>query len=185
MAAPSPAADLLQGLASGGSAGPALAPVEAGVLRPPSLSGDPREILVAHMRSLEQWALDNQKDARRDSWSFWAFKAPAILASASAGVWAHFGWVTIGVVLGAIASLCVIVDGIYPRGMLRNTHLRAVHDLRDLTNHMWAEFDSAAGPKDEVVRTIIREAEQRRRQIAKYVRDADTALNYKGTGSTP
>jgi hypothetical protein len=91
---------------------------------------------------LEEWAKANKRDASRDTWAFWGLKIPAILASASAGVWAHFGLTAVSVIFGAIASVCVIVDGIHPRGMLRNTHLRSYHDLRILIAQMVSEWRS-------------------------------------------
>lgn len=144
---------------------------------------NPRAILAAHIASLEKWALANERDARRDMWSFWALKIPAILAASAGGILAQYGWASAGAILGVIASVSVIIDGIYPRGMLHNTHVRAVHDLRDLTNHMWVTLDSTAGPADEIVRTIIRDSEKKRQEIAAYVRDAEIALNYKGPSS--
>jgi hypothetical protein len=130
-----------------------------------------------HLDKLEQWAQANQKDASNDAVAFWLFKVPAIVASASAGVWARFGFTAVGVIVGAIASLCVIVDGIHPRGMLRNTHLRAFHDIRNLRNHMVSQFrSSSAGQPEKTVRKIIRESESERERIAAYIRDAETAL---------
>jgi hypothetical protein len=130
---------------------------------------------------LEEWAGANKGDAVRDSMGFWGLKLPAILASASAGVWAHFDLTTVSVFAGAIASLCVIIDGIHPRGMLRNTHLRAYHDIRIMISGMVADWRSrSANAKDEnIARKIIREAESERQRIAAYIRDAETALNYK------
>jgi len=128
------------------------------------------------LTELEQWAKANRKDARNDALAFWALKAPAIIASASAGIWAHFNLTTISVIAGAVASVCVIVDGIHPRGMLRNTHLRAFHDLRILTSRMTAQLRSSEGRTDRTVKRIIREAEPERERIAAYIRDAETAL---------
>jgi len=130
---------------------------------------------------LEEWAQANKRDAVRDSIGFWALKIPAILASASAGVWANFDLVTASVLAGAVASLCVIVDGIHPRGMLRNTHLRAYHDIRILIAGMVADWRSrnASAKDDNTARRIIREAESERQRIAASIRDAETALIYK------
>src|SRR5689334_5204897 len=89
----------------------------------------PEDVLRNTTDTLEKWAQENKKDADKDLITFWALKIPAILSSASAGVWAHFGLTGVSVVAGAIASLCVIADGLLPRGMLRNTHLRAYHDI--------------------------------------------------------
>tara|TARA_B100001939_G_scaffold258726_1_gene225648 strand:+ start:227 stop:628 length:402 start_codon:yes stop_codon:yes gene_type:complete len=113
--------------------------------------------------------------------NFWSFKVPAILSSASAGFWAHFELVTVSVIMGVIASVCVIIDGIHPRGLLRNTHLRAFHDLRLLSSSMvskWRARNSTAKP-DNVARKIIRDAEDERQRIGAYIRDAETALQHK------
>jgi len=144
----------------------------------PALS--PRQVLVSHLMRLEDWAMANQKDADRDTWTFWSLKIPAILASATAGIWAHFNWTAASIFVGAAAGACIAIDGIYPRGTLRNIHLRAVHDIRNLSAHMLAQFDSAAGNQAAVVRKIVRESERERRRIAAYVRDADTALKTGG-----
>jgi hypothetical protein len=135
-----------------------------------------RDVLAKHLHWLEEWALANRKDARNDAWAFWALKIPAILASASAGLCAHFVWTTASVIVGAAASFCIIVDGIYPRGMLRNTHLRAFHDIRNLTAHMMVQFDSATENPGTSVPRIIRESETERERIANYIRDAETNL---------
>jgi hypothetical protein len=127
---------------------------------------------------LEQWAIANKKDYRRDTISFWSLKIPAILTSTSAGILVHCGLTVVGVITGAIASACVLVDGVLSRGMLRNIHLRAYHDIRILGHDMVAEWrsrDTSADPS-ETARLIIRRAAKERRRIATYVRDAETAL---------
>jgi hypothetical protein len=96
-------------------------------------------------------------------------------------VWAHFELTTISVVAGAIASLCVIIDGIHPRGMLRNIHLRAYHDLRFLSSRMMTAWRTRSGNAKPITaaRKIIRDAEAERQKIANYLREAETALNDK------
>ena len=134
--------------------------------------------LVDHLTELEEWATQNKLDARKDLASFWILKIPAILSSASAGILGHFSLTTVSVISGAIASVCVIIDGIHPRGMLRNTHLRAYHDIRILSSQMSSKWRSRSpASKDEnVARAIIRDGEAERARIAAYVRDAETAL---------
>lgn len=78
--------------------------------------------LRAHIEELEIWAEANGKKARQDARAFWILKLPAIVASASASVWAFYHFPVITVLVGAIASLCMIVDGMNPRGMLRKIH---------------------------------------------------------------
>jgi hypothetical protein len=140
----------------------------------------PRD-LCNHLIEFAQWAELNKKDARNDTIAFWALKLPAVFAAASAGVWAHFDVTGASVVAGAIASLCVIIDGIHPRGLLRNTHLKAYHDIRDLTAKAITEWRTRnrSSNDETVVRTIIQGIESQRRAIAAYIRDAETALNSK------
>ena len=165
------------------SSGPALAPAQP--LRV-SRTDDQRESelpdeLRDQLLELEQWAIDNRRDATRDTIAFWSLKLPAIIAAASAGVLAQFQLTTVSVLLGATASLCVIVDGIHPRGMLRNIHMRAFHDLRYLSTRMMTEWRSRNRQTRPVTiaSKIIREAEDERQKIAQYIREAETALNYK------
>lgn len=134
--------------------------------------------LQSHFEELEQWAIANRNDARHDTFAFWALKAPAILTAASAGVWALFALETVSVISGAIASVCVIIDGVLPRGMLRNIHLRAFHDIRILSSRMMSEWRSRRpnANDDETARSIIRRGEKERQRIATYIRDAETAL---------
>jgi len=130
------------------------------------------------LRELEKWAKDNKRGATKDGQAFWTLKIPAILASASAGVWAYYDLKIVSVIVGAIASVCVIIDGIHPRGMLRNTHLRAYHDIRILATRMVSEWRGRRQNVIEIAiaRKIIRDAESERQRIAVYIRDAETAL---------
>jgi hypothetical protein len=134
------------------------------------------EVLEDQLSELEEWAEENRKDARRDALLFWSLKVPAIFAAASSGVWAHLGWTWPGVICGAIASFCIVVDGIQPRGALRNTHLRAVHEIKMLISKMTSEFRSSAEQHDELVRGLIRDSQAERQRIAAYIRDAETAF---------
>lgn len=145
----------------------------------------PSDSMPADLRNqlidLEEWAQANRRDAIQDGVGFWSLKIPAIIASSSAGLWAHFGLTTVSVVAGAVASLCVIIDGIHPRGMLRNTHLKAYHDIRILLTHMVTEWRSrnSNAKEDNIARRIIRDAEAERQRIAAYIRDAETALRHE------
>ena len=131
------------------------------------------ELWHDQLAKLEEWAQENRKGARNDTLAFWALKVPAIIASASAGIWAHFELTTVGIIAGSVASLCVIIDGINPRGTLRNIHLRAFFDLRILMDRMTTRLISSSGQPEDVVRTIIRESETERKRIAAYIRDAE------------
>lgn len=55
----------------------------------------------------------------------------------------------------AVASIYVIVDGVHPRGMLRNIHLRAYHDIRILSTNMvsqWRSRESSANTVDAALK---------------------------------
>lgn len=134
--------------------------------------------LQSVLHELKDWALGNKRDASRAVIAFWAFKTPAILVSASAGVWAHFGLTSVSVIAGAIASICVIIDGIHPRGMLRNTYLRAYHDLSILSSKMLYQWRTRTESSSEAdaIRTILKTAQAERDRIAAYLRDAEIAL---------
>jgi hypothetical protein len=138
-------------------------------------------VLKKQLVELEKWADANKKDALRDQLAFWSLKIPAILAAASAGVWAHFELTTVSVIAGSISSLCVIIDGIHPRGMLRNVHLRAYHDITNLITKMVFEwrYRTEIANDNDIARQIIRDNEEERRKIAIYIRDAETALQHK------
>jgi len=138
----------------------------------------PRD-LDAQLQDLERWAQGAQIDARRDAFFFWMLKAPAIVASASAGLCGHFGLTTASLVVAALSSFCILVDGIRPQGMLRNTHLRALHDIRNLTNAMMTQWRSRPVGQNSTVaaRKIVADSEEERNRIATYVRDAESALN--------
>lgn len=139
--------------------------------------------LDAHINDLERWARGAQVDARRDSIAFWVLKAPAIIGSATAGLFAHLGLTNASLILATCSSVCIFVDGLHPRGQLRNTHLRALHDIRNLTNRMLGEWRSRSesAPPTTAAREIIRRSEAERDRIARYVRDAEAALGAGGS----
>ena len=144
----------------------------------PSASEMPTD-LSDYFRELEQWALGNAADAKSGTTAFWVLKAPAVLASALAGLLAYFQWPVAGLVVGFAASGCMLIDSFNPRGALRNTHMRAYHDIRNLTNglmNQWRSRDRHV-PEVDVVRKIISESEAERSRIAQYVRDAESALS--------
>lgn len=134
------------------------------------------------LNELEVWAQANRKESRRDTFGFWILKAPAIMASTGSGILAYIDIKLVGLIAGFIAAVCVLIDAAYPRGMLRNTHLRAYHDIRNLTAEMAGKWRSREGGNDvDVARRIIREAESERHRIAGYIRDAEIALDVKNS----
>ena len=165
-----------------GPAAPLPAPDQSGRVTDVELSEKYTEELplelFQYITELEEWALANKQDADKDIFAFWSLKLPAILASASAGIWAFFNLPLVSVIFGSLASICVMIDGIHPRGMLRNTHLRAYHDIRNLEYEIINKFRgrSPNAKTQNIVRKIIKEAEPERERIVTYVRDAETSL---------
>ncbi len=140
--------------------------------------GEMPDSLRLQIEELEAWAKANRADSIRDTIAFWTLKLPAVITSAASGLLAHFELTAMSVCAGAIASFCVIVDGIHPRGMLRNVHVRAFHDIRLLTTRMMSDWRSRnpTAKAENTARRIIKGAESDRERIAKYIRDAESAL---------
>jgi hypothetical protein len=143
--------------------------------------------IISQLIQLEYWTLGNLQDARRDTLRFWLLKLPAILSSVSAGILAYLKWDTPALMIGAVGSLCVLIDGVYPSGMLRNVHLRAVHDIRSLQNKIQADWLKGyasidkQGPSleqeiDKLTAKIVKNAQKESERIACYLRDAETSL---------
>lgn len=110
-----------------------------------------------------------------------------MLASVSAGILAYFQWDAPALFIGAIGSLCVLVDGVYPSGMLRNAHLRSVHDLRRLQHKIQADWASGYASLnkqgknfdrefDKLSARVIESTHKEFERIADYVRDAEASL---------
>src|SRR4051794_16687384 len=103
---------------------------------PPSLEEVVLEMMPVTLRhqitELENWAEDNRREARHDAIKFWVLKIPAIVMSASAGIFTYFKWEAVAVISSAIVSICILIDGLSPRGLLRNAHHKAFLDLRKL-----------------------------------------------------
>jgi len=135
--------------------------------------------LAAQLHSLEEWAQANRRDAQRDAWRFWMLKVPAILVSAGSGVFAYFKLDGIAVVAGAVASLCVLVDGLNPGGTLRNVHLRAFNELRKLQDSMasdWQVGELRGKAPNLVAAEIIENAGREKERINAYITTAETSL---------
>jgi hypothetical protein len=140
------------------------------------------QFLIDQLSELEFWAMDNKQDARLDAIRFWVLKIPAILVAASAGIFAHLDMPIVTLAAGAIASLCVLIDGLHPGGMLRNVHHRACHDLRNLQNDIGAHWRAGildGEDSEKLAAKIIREIQVERKRIAGYLRDAETQLGVK------
>lgn len=180
--APLPAATPLPNALAGLTSHPAAAadaapPIE--VAAAPALATPLPPELLQFLQGIEGWAKANERDARNDTIQFWMFKAPAILSSALAGALA-LGDVKIpAAVLAGVASACVVIDAVNPRGQLRNAHLRALHDLRNLEHSVVDKWNIASlGGKAtrEAAAEIMAQAVARREKIAAAVKAAETAF---------
>ncbi|HKP45568.1 MAG TPA: hypothetical protein VJT50_03150 [Pyrinomonadaceae bacterium] len=151
----------------------------------PAVSNEMPEILVSQLRDLEDWAIGNKKDSRNDAIRFWALKIPAIIASVAAGIFAHYKWDAVPLFAGAIASACVLIDGVNPGGALRNAHYKAFYELRELeaemvTNWRTRSFKATTdNAKLAIAAQIIKESETKRAKISKDLKRAETVLAEK------
>lgn len=140
------------------------------------------------LHDLEDWAAQNLRDSRQESFRYWLLKLPALLASASAGIFAYLQWNMTALIVGALGSICVLIDGLYPSGILRNAHLRAHHDLRALQQRMTNEWRIAslehkphAGDQDAMAIQILKGAQEEKNRIGAYIRDVETSLGERKT----
>lgn len=128
---------------------------------------------------LEKWALSNRQEAQDDAARFWAFKVPAILSSATSGLFALLKCRIAGVVASSIASICIVMDGLLRAGMLRGVHIRAFHEIRALESHIrdeWLIGQAKNESENELVARILIEAQDKSKQIEEYVRTAEAGL---------
>jgi hypothetical protein len=135
--------------------------------------------LRAFIAELDAWATLNERDVRRDTIRFWALKLPAIVSSASAGVLAleHLG--TIAAILAAVASACVLIDAVNPGGQLRNAHLRAVFDLRELEYDVvnnWRIGSFKGTPPGQLAAETLEGARKVRERIFSDLKMAETSF---------
>jgi hypothetical protein len=132
------------------------------------------------MEDLENWANTNNKEAMADLMQYWALKLPAIFVSVSSAVFVHFKLNNLAVVAGAVAAACVLIDGLNPRGALRNVHRRAYNEISTLHANMAAKWRTDSLRREEaeqLAAEIIAESEAERNRISAYLTAAETALS--------
>jgi hypothetical protein len=138
--------------------------------------------LQNQLNELEKWAQANENDAKNDAIKFWMLKIPALVLSASAGITAYFKWDLVPVILSAIASLCVLIDGLNPNGLLRSAHHGAFLDIRSLQHRMLAQWQvGVVNAKNEWERNqlaakIINKAQMKIAKIDGFIRKAETSI---------
>jgi hypothetical protein len=140
------------------------------------------------LRILERYAEHNLRHAHRDRARFWAFKLPALTCAAGTTAFATLHVTSATIILGGIATICIGVDGVWPGGMLHNTHLRAAREVRRLQHEIlteWrrAQVQSGNSPADlrSAVGRILSMVGKERQRIDSYVTDAETSLGRDST----
>jgi uncharacterized membrane protein YfbV (UPF0208 family) len=135
--------------------------------------------LAAFLEELEVWALANRKDARAATWRYWALKAPAVLSSSTSGVSVLSHQPAVAAVAAAIASVCVLADGVYPGGQLRNAFIKAFHEIRALENQVandWRIATLRESPSGRAAADILERAQSSYNKIADALRAAETTF---------
>lgn len=167
-------------------------PIDDGSVQKNGITADGEPAMPHQLREefkrIEVWAQANNADARRDALRFWSLKIPAILVSATTGVFAFYGLKNFVVLAGAVSSFCVLMDGLKPSGNLRNVHLRAVNDLRILQHNMLAQWDQGVlrggvNPNLLAAEAIAMSAKEKQR-INNYITQAETSLGTSGRSVT-
>lgn len=141
-------------------------------------------IVEKHLRQIVVWAEKNRRDATTDRIKYWMFKLPALLCATAGSVLEAYHRHDFVLILTAVATVCIGVDSIRPRGQLHNAHMRAWHELSHLASRVELELDriqlSAAAlddtewvsKLDDLLATIAREEAR----VEAYLATAEAAL---------
>jgi hypothetical protein len=164
----------------------AAAPFQAVLPRPSAatLDQDMPDELRQELDAVGKWATANKADAIRDRVAFWILKCPAILVSASAGVLAHFKLDELAMIAAGIASACVLIDGLRPRGLLFSIHSRASHDLFKMHADMlseWRKGKLKGLATRRLAAEIIAKFAPARTRIAAYLAQAESSSLHSTT----
>ncbi len=141
----------------------------------------PESAIDEQIADLERWALGNLARERREKLRFWVLRGIAFLGGAGAAVAAGFGVSKVAIVLSSLAALAVAVDAAWPSGALKNSHQRAVYDLRELQNTLKLRWDKVrlAHPdpraRERVAHALalLDSVQSKREEIGKYLGNAE------------
>jgi hypothetical protein len=143
-----------------------------------------RRLLQEQITSINTWAESNRREARWETLLFWALKAPVICVSAGYALMHQLHWDWQLTVAGAISALCVLIDGLYRPGHLRNFHHRAFFQLRmlatDLSDQWKSALLTANGDLDGAAARLIDEARRRKSEISNLLAAAESVLGEDG-----
>lgn len=144
------------------------------------------EILQEQIDSINLWAENNRREAKWELFWFWALKVPVIVASAGYGLMLKLNLSWELALAGAVSAACVLIDGLYRPGSLRNFHHRAYFELRMLADDLSDQWKVLLLKSDSdingAVARLIEVARQRKAKISGYLADAEATLG-KDAGS--
>ena len=141
----------------------------------------PDSAIDEQIADLERWALGNLARDRREKMRFWVLRGIAFMGGAGAAVVAGFGVSKAAIVLSGLAALAVAVDAAWPSGAFKNSHQRAVYDLRELQNTLKLRWDKVrlAHPdphaRERVAHALalLDSVQSKREEIGKYLGNAE------------
>jgi hypothetical protein len=169
------------------SIAPAPAPSPIAPPHAPALpwSGDPNAlppVLAEKVRAFEEWAVKNEREAQQDTISFWMLKIPAMVISASSGLLALTGSKLLAAIAGIVASLCVLIDGLNPRGRLRNAHRLALYDLRNFQSRLvtpWQAGILEGKEPNALTADLLKQAQVELERVSAYLVKAEELVASK------
>jgi hypothetical protein len=168
----------------GGGGGGSAAPVSA---NPSDHARDIPRDFQDEMAVIQRWAEGNEREAKRDLLRFWILKLPAILVTAAAALFAYFHVDVASIVASSIAALCIMVDAVRPAGMMYKAHRRAANEIYKLHADMASKFrvgNLANRDLSALAGEILADSKSERDRIAKYLTDAESALQEPSTPLT-
>lgn len=98
------------------------------------------DYLEKQLSLLENYAVSNLRQSRRDRWRFWLLKIPAIVCAAGTSAFELLDIGRLVPIFGIISAACVAIDAAWPGGMLHNLHLRAARETRRLEHEILTEW---------------------------------------------
>lgn len=129
--------------------------------------------------TLEKWAKRNKKNSRNDFIYFWTLKGIAIFFSAFSAVFIYFNSEILTIFVSSFAALCIALDGVIHPGMLRNIHLTAFHEIRELEHtivDMWSLGISCGENIKQLKRRIYQKIMIDKKRISEYLKTAEASL---------
>ncbi|MDP4490142.1 hypothetical protein QDG88_19715 [Pseudoalteromonas piscicida] len=147
----------------------------------PTISNMPQE-LSEKFHELKLWSKTNKSDANYHRFIFWSLKVTAILCSTSAGIIAFFEIPLLSLVVGAIGTVCILIDGLRPRGNLYKAKLEAQYNIEALASELVDEWRASDKESPQEVSRLIKMCINRSKKITNDLKKAETLI--KGGSKT-